>query len=209
MKISLLVFGTNNFNNSLKQIKEYLDFSLIFVKDEATFSDNISSVDAILIDGETCEDIRNLNLINSLHNKPILLIEKLGFPKKCNYTDKISFPFALLEFNHKITSFITSKKFNQNSSVKIKEYLINKNEKKLNKKNLTVTVTEKEIEIIELLFNEKKPISKYNLLKQIWKYSENADTHTVETHIYRLRKKIFDKFNDDKFIINSKAGYSI
>ena len=100
-------------------------------------------------------------------------------------------------------------RFNQNSSVKIKEYLIDKNEKKLNKKNLTVTVTEKEIELIELLFNEKKPISKNNLLKQIWKYSENADTHTVETHIYRLRKKIISKFNDENFIINSKTGYSI
>ena len=209
MKNSLLVFGTNNFNNSLKQIKEYLDFSLIFVKDEATFSDNISSVDAILIDGETCEDIRNLNLINSLHNKPILLIEKLGFPKKCNYTDKISFPFALLEFNHKITSFITSKKFNQNSSVKIKEYLIDKNEKKLKKNGLSTTVTEREIELIELLFNELKPLSKKSLLQKIWKYSKNADTHTVETHIYRLRKKILDKFSDGQFIKNSKAGYSI
>ena len=59
------------------------------------------------------------------------------------------------------------------------------------------------------MFNEKKPISKNNLLKQIWKYSDNADTHTVETHIYRLRKKIFDQFQDENFIINLKSGYSI
>jgi DNA-binding response OmpR family regulator len=59
------------------------------------------------------------------------------------------------------------------------------------------------------LFNDKKPLSKNKLLKKIWKYSDQADTHTVETHIYRLRKKIFSKFNDEKFIVNFKEGYSI
>ena len=79
----------------------------------------------------------------------------------------------------------------------------------LKRDNLFITITEREIQLIELLFNEKKPITKNILLKQIWKYSEGADTHTVETHIYRLRKKILAKFNDDSFIINSKTGYSI
>jgi DNA-binding response OmpR family regulator len=74
---------------------------------------------------------------------------------------------------------------------------------------LSVTITEREIQLIELLFNEKKPLSKNTLLNKIWKYSNDADTHTVETHIYRLRKKIFSKFNDENFIINFKTGYSI
>ena len=62
---------------------------------------------------------------------------------------------------------------------------------------------------IDLLFNEKKYFSKNLILQKIWKYSNNADTHTVETHIYRLRKKINDKFGDDNFILNSDKGYNI
>ena len=70
-----------------------------------------------------------------------------------------------------------------------------------------ITLTEKEIQLIELFLKNKAPISKDNILSSVWNYSSDADTHTVETHIYRLRKKIIDKFMDDKFILNSKDGY--
>ena len=59
------------------------------------------------------------------------------------------------------------------------------------------------------MFNENKPISKKNILKKVWKYADDVDTHTIETHIYRLRKKILNKFKDENFIINSKDGYFI
>ena len=98
---------------------------------------------------------------------------------------------------------ITTYKFNENSSVKIKDYTLDKNEKKLKKQDLFITVTEKEVHLIELLFNEDKPLSKTVILKKVWKYADDADTHTVETHIYRLRKKISNKFQDENFIINS------
>jgi len=209
MKKSLLVFGTKNFNSSLNEIKEYLDFSLTFFNNNTLLSDKISTINALLIDTEVCNVATNIVLINSVNNKPVLLIEKQGFLNKCNYTDKISFPLIISDFNTRIVNLITSKKFNQNSSLKIKEYTIDKNEKKLKKDNLSITVTEREIQLIELLFNENKPLSKNILLKKIWNYSEDADTHTVETHIYRLRKKILGKFNDTNFIINLKAGYSI
>ena len=209
MKYSLLVFGTKNFNNSLKEIKEYLDFSLIFFNNHTILDDTISTINALLIDNEVCKDLKNLRLINSINHKPILLIEKSGYTKKCNYTDKVNFPLILSDFNSRIIKLITSEKFTQNSSIKIKEYTVDKNEKKLKKNNLIITITEREIQLIEMLFLEKKPQSKTNLLKKIWNYSDDADTHTVETHIYRLRKKILKKFNDDNFIINFKDGYSI
>jgi hypothetical protein len=208
MKNSLLVFGTKNFNNSLDEIKEHLDFTLIF-SDNATLFNVVTSVNALLIDIEVSNDTKNLNLINSVSNKPILLTEKKGFFTKCNYTNKIAFPLMLSDFNSTIITLITSNKFNQNSFIKIKEYTIDKNEKKLIKNNLSVPITEREIQLIELLFSENKPLSKKKLLKIIWKYSEDADTHTVETHIYRLRKKIFNKFNDENFILNFKDGYLI
>ena len=209
MKNNLLIFGTSNFNNSLYEIKEYLDFSLIFFHDDTLFNDTVSIISALLVDSEATKDIKNFDLINKVTNKPIILIEKKGFTFKCNHTNKISLPLTLSDFNSKIVTFIASEKFNQNSSIKIKEYTIDKNEKKMKKNELSITITEREIHLIELLFNDKKPLSKNKLLKKIWKYSDQADTHTVETHIYRLRKKIFNKFNDEKFIVNFKEGYSI
>ena len=102
---------------------------------------------------------------------------------------------------------LLKKKFNLNTSIEIKSYLLNKNEKKLSKENQFIILTEKEIQLIELFLNTKKPISKDNILSSVWNYSSDADTHTVETHIYRLRKKISDKFMDEKFILNNKDGY--
>ena len=92
--------------------------------------------------------------------------------------------------------------------IKIKSsYFLNKNEKKLSKSDNFILLTEKEVQLLELFLNTKKPISKENILSSVWNYSADADTHTVETHIYRLRKKIADKFMDVKFILNNKDGY--
>ena len=68
-------------------------------------------------------------------------------------------------------------------------------------------LTEKEILILELLLKSKKPVSKDKFLSNVWNYADGVDTHTVETHIYRLRKKISEKFGDKNFITNHKLGY--
>ena len=105
---------------------------------------------------------------------------------------------------------ITAKKiFNKNSSIKIKNYFLNKNERKLSKDNKYIILTEKEIQLLELFLNFNKPIPKNEILSTVWNYSSDADTHTVETHIYRLRKKIYDEFLDEDFIHNYKNGYSL
>ena len=111
------------------------------------------------------------------------------------------------EINFIVENTAAKKKFNLNSSIAIKNYLLNKNEKKLSKLDNYVVLTEKEVQLLELFLNSKKPISKENILSLVWNYASDADTHTVETHIYRLRKKIIDKFKDDKFIYNNKNGY--
>jgi len=209
MKNNLLIFGTEDFNNSLDEIKEYLNFSLVYFNDDYFSETTVSSVSAILIDSDICSNLKVLNLIDNIKTKPLLLVEKSSFFKKCNYTDKIFSPFNLSDFNKKIINLITTTNFNQNSSIKIKEYIMDKNEKKLKNENSSITVTEREIQLIELLFNEKKPVSKNIILKKVWKYSDDADTHTVETHIYRLRKKILSKFKDKNFIIYLKMGYTV
>jgi hypothetical protein len=209
MKPNLIIFGTKNFNNSLNEIKEYLDFSLIYF-DPNQFSDVlVSSSSAIIVDNQICDNKSILSILNKILNKPILLLEHQNLSVTCKYDEKIYLPVSFIEFKSKIINLITTHKFNKNSSVTIKDFMLDKNEKKLKKDNLFITITEREVQLIELLFIEKKPLSKNTILKKIWKYAEDADTHTVETHIYRLRKKILDKFKDENFIVNSKLGYSI
>ncbi len=85
--------------------------------------------------------------------------------------------------------------------------MLDKNEKKLIKEKDFIILTEKEIHLLEILLNSKEPISKNEILAHVWNYSSDTDTHTVETHIYRLRKKINEKFSDDNFLLNNKKGY--
>ena len=210
MKNSLLVFGTKNFNNSLNEIKEYFNFSLVFFEKNNFSKSLITNASAILIESDFCNNDEIFSLINSIRDKPVLLFaNQTSSDNKCNHNKKIFLPLNFKDLSRHVKNLITSVKFNQNSSIKIKEYLIDKNERKLTKGNLSLTITEREIELIEVLFNEPKPLSKIEILKKIWKYAEGVNTHTIETHIYRLRKKILDKFKDDNFIINSKTGYSV
>ena len=91
----------------------------------------------------------------------------------------------------------------------VKNYILDKNEKKLKKDNNFIYLTEKEIQLFELFLKNKKSINKDQILNEVWGYAKDADTHTVETHIYRLRKKIKNEFSDDNFILNDKKGYSL
>jgi len=208
MNSKLLIFGSKNFNNSINEVKEYLNFSLIFF-DFSTKSYLIdSSISAIIVDSQAL-DLVNESAINKIHNKPILLLETLMNNKQCNYNAKILLPASIDDLTIKITNTITAFKFLNNSALKINKYILDKNEKKLIKENNYISVTEREVQLIELLFNKKKPLTKNYILKKIWNYSDNVDTHTVETHIYRLRKKIYNKFNDEKFILNLDKGYII
>ena len=104
---------------------------------------------------------------------------------------------------------IAKNSFLKNSSIKIKNYILNKNEKKLLKEESFILLTEKEVQLLELFIQNNQPLNRNKILNEVWKYSEEADTHTVETHIYRLRKKIKSNFNDNNFILNNKNGYSL
>ena len=145
------------------------------------------------------------DIINSSNSIKICASSK---KKSSNTFDTcIELPATLKEINTALENIVAKKRFNKNSSIKIKNYLLNKNEKKLFKSNDFIILTEKEVQLLELFLENKKPISKDNILAYVWNYSLETDTHTVETHIYRLRKKIIDKFMDEKFILNNKDGY--
>ena len=127
--------------------------------------------------------------------------------KHNNFDSFISLPTTVEEINEKVENEDVKKKFAINSFIKIKSYSLDKNEKKLSKGKLFVILTEKEIQLLELFLSEQKPVAKNDILSKVWHYSTDADTHTVETHIYRLRKKINEKFNDENFLLNNKEGY--
>ena len=155
--------------------------------------------------------LKDKEVIKFLKNTCVtkILLAEPSFKTKLSYNDRIDLPLSINELNKRIIEFNIKEKFSQNSFVKVKDYILDKNEKKLKKNKLFIMVTEKEIELLELLLMKKAPVKKEEILEKVWKYSADADTHTVETHIYRLRKKIFDKLNDDKLILNTKNGYSI
>lgn len=211
MNLELLIFGSKNFNNSFQEIKEDLGFSLLFYNFFENKKAYISTpIAGVLVEEDVFKSFKNSNLLDEIKDKPILLIQKSKLEiKEQFFSETIYFPISLFELRNKIYNNIVGYEFLLNSSIKIKEYILNKNEKKLLKSNLFISLTEREVQLIELLHKEKSSLSKSHILKKIWKYSDIADTHTIETHIYRLRKKIFSKFNDNSFIINSDNGYKI
>ena len=131
------------------------------------------------------------------HFKPeqILIIKKL--PIKIGILiNQINIQFLKLNFHNQ-------------SNVKIKQYNLDLNSKFITKNNSKLKLTEKEMQIIVFLHSSKTPKSVQDLQKNIWNHQEVLETHTVETHIYRLRKKIKDEFDDDNFILNSNLGYNL
>jgi hypothetical protein len=200
-QLNVLVLGPNSFISTLKELKLYLKFN---------FSSNINSLDKDSILKYDVLLFHKESLDNNVLKNNTSLIKILATKS----TDKFFFfdailklPATINEINSIIESSVAKKVFNKNSSIKIKDYFLDKNEKKLIKDNKFIILTEKEIQLLELFIKNKKAISKYKILSVVWNYSSDADTHTVETHIYRLRKKINDNFSDNNFILNNKEGY--
>ena len=101
------------------------------------------------------------------------------------------------------------RKIEEQKDIKIGTYIFNYNSRRLTKNNKSINLTEKETTIINFLSQSKKPVSVKNLQKKVWGYNINLETHTVETHVYRLRKKIDENLHDENFIQSSKLGYYI
>jgi len=142
---------------------------------------------------------------------PLILISK-ELPRTKKFSDlreQLKIPFTILNFEKKIISLAAKIKFRKNSFIDLNGYIIDKNERKIKKGQLELQLSEKEINFLILFSQIKKPISRNFVLKNVWNYSAESETHTVETHIHRLRKKILEKFGDSNFIKNNDAGYFI
>ena len=147
--------------------------------------------------------------INSKLNIPVLF---LNFESKKSYTTSVEIincPFQLNNFVERINVIFLKNKFLNNSNLSILNYEINLNSKEILRDGQKLKLTEREINFILFLKNSNSPQNIKGILKSVWKYSPNLETHTVETHVHRLRKKFFSHFKDDSFIKINKKGYFI
>ena len=119
------------------------------------------------------------------------------------------FPVPILKLLEKINTQFLKINFNKTSDIMIGSYKFNLNSREMSQSNLKLKLTEKEINSIIYLFNSKDVVKIDELQSKVWGYQPELETHTVETHIYRLRKKILQKFNDENFILTNKSGYEI
>ena len=99
--------------------------------------------------------------------------------------------------------------FNSQSEMKVNNYIIDLNSREMLVNNKKLKLTEKEINTITYLSKSNKPVSIDELQEKVWSYQSDMETHTVETHIYRLRKKIKAEFGNDELIKSNKDGYTI
>ena len=157
------------------------------------------------------QNTENSDVLNSIiickKNNNHLLSSKIINSKNLVVIEDI--PIRIGSLLDKINILLIKKKYNFQSKLNIKNYTIDLNSKIISNQISTLKLTEREIDIILFLKEKESPQSVNDLQNKIWNYSNNLETHTVETHIYRLRKKFKNHFKDNDFILSLKNGYKI
>ena len=191
----LYIINLSNFYDIISELKEHIDFELLKFDNKEIFFDRYKS-----------ESISTENSILVVHEK-----EYNFFVKKMNEDQIIKFkpPVNIFTFIENLNVRFIQKKYQDQSNVNIKDFFLDINSRILKKGNSTLKLTERETDMILFLNNSKKPVNVETLEKKIWQHSSELETHTVETHVYRLRKKIKDEFGNDDLIKSNKSGYII
>jgi len=183
--------------NILHEIENNLSFNIFYYSDKNTilkeFESNKIDINKSLF--LTKKNDNFLGKILSIDRKQIFQIP--GGPLDI---------YSLIE---KINIQLIKLRYDYQSKVFLKNYILDLNSREINKDNKKLKLTEKEIDTILFLHNKKTPQRIKTLLTEVWGYMSDIETHTVETHIYRLRKKILNIFNDDNFILSHDDGYLI
>ena len=195
LKNQLCITNSKILYEILNEIKTELSFDLKF---EEKFEEkyqtylnkkNFQNIIYLIINNSRIPIEKKINL------NLILILEKL--------------PIKIWKLIEKINIFFLKVNFKFQSNIFIKNYELNLNSRIISKNNKVLKLTEKEVLIILFLFNSQTPKNVNELQKQVWKQKSILETHTVETHIYRLRKKFLNYFDDNSFILSEKTGYSI
>ena len=182
---NLIIYKFKSLYDILEELDLDLNFKIIFVDTRDSLKNElINHNNALVITNSKYSDIGNHYVFE---NTPINIFKLI---------EKVNIEFLKLQFNNQ-------------SQVKINNYIIDLNSREIIFKNTKLKLTEKEINMITYLSKVNNPVTVDELQKNVWSYQSYIETHTVETHIYRLRKKFFNIFNDNKFIVSKKNGYQI
>ena len=204
--ITINLIGQSILEDVLRENLKFINFEInSFKKFNEVIKNSLVKNNSIIV---TSLDDYEL-YVKSKVNFPILF---LNFKLNKNYNisnDIIKCPFQLNNFVEKINIIFLKNKFFDNSNLNILRYEINLNSKEILRDGKKLKLTEREINFILFLKKSNSPQNIKNILKFVWEYSPNLETHTVETHVHRLRKKFFSYFKDDNFIKINKEGYYI
>jgi hypothetical protein len=182
---NLIIYKFNTLYHILVELGLDLNFKITFADTKDSLEDKLIKYNnSLIITNSKYVDIGNHFVLD---NSPINISKLI---------EKINIEFLKLQFNNQ-------------SQMKVNNYNINLNSREMIINDTRLKLTEKEINTITYLSKSKKPVSIDELQAKVWSYRSNIETHTVETHIYRLRKKILNTFNDKEFIISKKDGYQI
>jgi len=203
---TISIFDNKTFFEIISEIKLFSKFAIKHYEDLNLCTKDAENKNQLVVFFDN-----SLNKIKT-NNFPCIFITEFSAPPKklsSELGESLRMPFTILDFKKKVITLIAKSEFKKNSLISLNGYIIDKNERKIKKNNLELQLSEKEINFLILFSKTKEPVSRNLVLKNVWNYSEETETHTVETHIHRLRKKILKKFNDDAFIKNNEKGYYI
>ena len=182
---NLIIYKFTALYDILEELNLDLNFNITFADSENSLNEKLTnSKNFLVISNKKYPDISNQFVLNNIPVNIFKLVERLNVE------------FLKLQFNSQ-------------SEVKVKNYIIDLNSREMMINNIKLRLTEKEINTIIYLSKSTKPVSIDELQEKVWSYQSDIETHTVETHIYRLRKKILSTFKDNEFIISKKNGYQI
>mgnify|MGYP001277951738 CR=1 FL=1 len=182
---NLLVYESDQLHNILNELEENLNFNIVKLKKNEFSNTNFNKYNDYLI----------LTLDKNFNkSKQILCVDT---------------PIKLSKLLEKINLQFLKLKFSNQSNIDIGNYKININSREIISDKQKLRLTEKEVDTIIYLSNTNNPVSINELQEKVWGYQSELETHTVETHIHRLRKKIKEKFKDDNLIVSTKNGYQI
>ena len=189
---NIFILNSKTLYDILIELKNLLNFDILHMNEKDLNKNTFDDYQNYIL---LTNDLKNLEKNPYIDMAKVLVINEIPIPIK-----------KLLE---KINIFILKESFQTQSKKKIKDYYFDLNDRTIFKKEKKVKLTEKELQLILYLDLKKDPQNIIKLQNEIWGYNKELETHTVETHIYRLRKKIQKEFNDEQFIKSNKKGYSL
>ncbi len=203
---TISIFENKIFFEIIREIKLFSKFKIKYYKNLNICVKNAEKENELVV---FFDNFSNQITIDNFSS--ILITKKTKKKNKFSNhpNEELIMPFTIFDFKKKIVSLVAKNQFKKNSLIHLSGYVIDKNERKIKKNNSELQLSEKEINFLILFSENNKPVSKNIVLKNVWNYSEESETHTVETHIHRLRKKILKKFGDNNFIKNNNEGYYI